>query len=211
MPAIKPTPESTVKLIDVWNPEQRGQWTLHDYDERKRPQIYIDRTGEERTRMVGDWDRAEVSRGSGQGIVNIYWLKHKQTGDIQPFGQDTAFVAMGLRDETQAQKRAMALLHAKQAQQRNDAERTASIAEAASPTRREAFLHYHHRNRFSDFDQLEADAALFSLNGKYYVTIKQDAESMHRIGWQRVPLPGDPDYAAENTTTTVPARPGNRP
>ena len=76
--------------------EDYGQWGLDRVERRYVPQEYIDATGQERVKYIADMENAEKSHGSGQPIANIYWLKHKKTGEIKPFGDDTAHHAMGV-------------------------------------------------------------------------------------------------------------------
>jgi hypothetical protein len=82
-----------------------GQWQLDRVERRTRPEEYIDASGENRTKYVADMDRAEQSWGSGQPVANIYWMKDKRTGEIKPFGDDTAHQAMGLQSSTVAKKK----------------------------------------------------------------------------------------------------------
>lgn len=72
-----------------------GQWELDRVERRLRPEEYVDATGQERIKYVADMENAEQSWGSGQPVANIYWMKDKRTGDVKPFGDDTAHYAMG--------------------------------------------------------------------------------------------------------------------
>lgn len=82
-----------------------GQWGLDRVERRTRPEEYIDATGQERTKYVADMENAEQSWGSGQPVANIYWMKDKRTGEIKPFGDDTAHQAMGLASSSAAKKK----------------------------------------------------------------------------------------------------------
>ena len=82
-----------------------GQWQLDRVERRTRPEEYVDATGQERTKYIADMENAEQSWGSGQPVANIYWMKDKRTGEIKPFGDDTAHYAMGSDSSSFAKKK----------------------------------------------------------------------------------------------------------
>jgi hypothetical protein len=82
-----------------------GQWTLKDVEKRTRLEEILDPiTGEAKVKRVADLENGEDSWGSGQRVANIYWMEHKGTKEIRPFGDDTAHYAMGV-DSRAAKKK----------------------------------------------------------------------------------------------------------
>jgi len=82
-----------------------GNWELQNVERRTRLEDVVDPvTGEAKAKRVADMDNAETSWGSGKPIANIYWMKDKKTGELKPFGDDTAHYAMGKESSAEAKK-----------------------------------------------------------------------------------------------------------
>ena len=175
----------TQRLIDTKSKEQRGKWEIVDYIERKIKQQYIDSNGNERTKTVGDWNNAEVSSGSGQRIVNVFYLKNKDTGEVLPFGSDTAYSALGLRDSAQAQKEAELFVSQNDAQIKEDDAVAKTAEKNASDNKGDAF-----KSRYKidpNTSPLNGYSGLVALekDGKWFVAINdKQAERLIRRGWK---------------------------
>ena len=176
-------------IIDPSHPDHFGKWTLHDYEERKKPEDYIDSHGNERTRMIGDWDNSETSHGSGKKIVNIYHLQHKDTGKIETFGQDTAYLAMGLRDKDTAKKQAEKILMDKKSANIRAKNILARVDSVSADSKGGAYFSLDERNKNNargETPSLNWDTVALTKNGKWYVTIKNSQEEISVLknnGW----------------------------
>ena len=73
----------------------RGQFEFVAHERRTRPEDRVDPRGNEYVARVADWERSEISAGSGRRIVEIFWMRDRRTGDVHPFGIETAPQAAG--------------------------------------------------------------------------------------------------------------------
>jgi hypothetical protein len=189
-------------LIDVHGKEA-GRWLIVDYEERKTKEEYVDSRGEDRIRWVADWENSEVSAGSGQRIVNIFWLKQKDTGRQLPFGEETAYLAMGV-PLGKSQRLARQILDKKRSDEESGKAGKATLEKLAQPSAEEAERYWQKRSDDSRATSaggwrtiLEPkDRALYEKDGKFVSPADREENikaALEKDGYKRVQWPNQAD------------------